>query len=456
MNNLIIELFKVDFIPHDDKTIEEMLKVIGVKSLGELFQDIPNDLIIDKLNFSTGLSEPDLLHQLKIIARKNKVYTSSFLGAGCYFHYIPSLVDFVISRSEFYTSYTPYQAEASQGYLQAIYEYQTIIARLTQMDVANASMYDGSTALAEAAIMSTIITQKNSVILLRGIHPEYEEVVKTYCWGQNINIKTATEENLKDKLTNDIAAVIFQSPNFFGDIEDVLKITQIVRENSTNCLIIQGMTDPTCLGVLKPPGTADIDIFIAEGQSFGIDPSFGGPGLGIFTAKQKYLRKMPGRLIGKTKEINGEKEGFILTLQAREQHIRREKASSNICTNQALCSLAALVYLLSVGNTGLNEIAKQNIQKTHYVKLELIKIPGYEVLNKKPTYNEFIVKCPDIDSLIKQCKLRDLLPPLKISKYYPEMRNIALVCVTEINSKESIKAFIEAARSASNNKVEGK
>ncbi len=433
-----------------------MLNVIGVSSLKELFQDIPNDLIIEKLNLPSGMSESDLLRYILNISKKNKMYSSSFLGAGCYYHYIPSLVDFVISRSEFSTSYTPYQAEASQGYLQAIYEYQTIISRLTKMDVTNASMYDGSTALAEAAIMATILTNKSSIILLNGIHPEYEEVVRTYCWGQNINIETTTEEFLYKKLNEDVAAVLLQSPSFFGDIEDVSRITEIVRENSTNCLVIQVMTDPTCLGVLKPPGSTDIDIFVAEGQSFGISPSFGGPGLGIFTAKQKYLRKIPGRLIGKTKEINGEREGFILTLQAREQHVRREKASSNICTNQALCSLAALTYLLALGRTGLKEIATQNIQKSLYVKKELGKITDYDILNTKPTYNEFLVKCPDIEALIENCKQKNLLPPLNLSTYYPEMKNTALVCVTEMNSKDSIEKFIEAAKLALNKKVEGK
>ncbi|MFX0021635.1 MAG: aminomethyl-transferring glycine dehydrogenase subunit GcvPA [Candidatus Hermodarchaeota archaeon] len=441
-------------MPHDNQVIEEMLKVIGVKSLQELFQDIPSDLIIEKLNLPSGLSEPDILRQLKKISEKNKLYSSSFLGAGCYFHYVPSLVDFVMSRSEFYTAYTPYQAEASQGYLQAIYEYQTIISKLTQMDVANASMYDGSTALAEAAIMSTIITRKKSIILLEGIHPEYLEVIRTYCWGQDINIISANEVNLMEHLSKDIAAVLFQSPNFFGDIEDVSKINIIIRNNNPNCLIIQVMTDPTCLGILKPPGETDIDIFVAEGQSFGITPTFGGPGLGIFTAKQKYLRKMPGRLIGKTKEINGDKDGFILTLQAREQHIRREKASSNICTNQALCSLAALTYLLALGRTGLKEVAFQNIQKTHFLKQKLSEIHGYKILNKKPTYNEFLVKCPNIDSLTTHCRQLELLPPLKISNYFPEMKNVALVCVTEMNSKESINKFLEAAQLASKEKVE--
>ncbi|MFX1311520.1 MAG: aminomethyl-transferring glycine dehydrogenase subunit GcvPA, partial [Promethearchaeota archaeon] len=399
--------------------------------------------------------EPDLLRKLAEIANNNKLYSSSFLGAGCYYHYIPSLVDFVISRSEFYTSYTPYQAEASQGYLQAIYEYQTIISRLTQMDVTNASMYDGSTALAEAAIMASLISNKKSIILLEGIHPEYCEVLKTYCWGQNILIKTVKENDLLNKIDNDDAAVLFQNPNFFGDINDISKLTNDVRQRFPNCLLIQAMTDPTCLGILKSPGETDVDIFVAEGQSFGINPSFGGPSLGIFTTKKKFMRKIPGRLVGKTKEINGENEGYILTLQAREQHIRREKASSNICTNQALCSLAALTYLLALGRTGLRKVAIQNIQKSNYLKKEISKISGYKILNDKPTYNEFLVQCPNLDAFIDYCNEMNLLPPLKISKYYAEMKDIALVCVTEMNSKKSLKNFIKAAKNALKNEKDG-
>ena len=441
----------MDFISHDKKTITEMLKIINVPEVDDLFQDIPKDLIIESLNISDGLSEPDVLDKMREYGAKNKIYSHSFLGAGCYYHYIPSLVDFVISRSEFYTSYTPYQAEASQGYLQAIYEYQSIISRLTEMEIANASMYDGSTSLAEAAIMASIITGKNQVILLEGVHPEYIDVVKTYCWGQNIELKIISEDKLNDVLNEDIAAVMFQSPNFFGDITDGLVMSNKVKEKYPNCLLIQCMTDPTCLGLLKPPGKTNVDIFVAEGQSFGIDPSFGGPGLGIFTAKKKYLRKIPGRLVGKTKEINGNREGFLLTLQAREQHIRREKASSNICTNQALCSLSALIYLISLGKTGLREIANQNFQKAHYVKKAIASIPGYKILNKKPTYNEFIVSCPNIKGLIRECKKMNLLPPLQISTYYPEMSDVVLVCVTELNSSSSIEKFIKAARLSINN-----
>jgi glycine dehydrogenase subunit 1 len=441
----------MDFVSHDNETIAEMLNAIGVNNIEDLFNDIPQNLIINGLNLPAGLSEPDVLQELKKLGKKNKIYVNSFLGAGCYFHYIPTLVDFVISRSEFYTSYTPYQAEASQGYLQAIYEYQTAISRLTQMDVANASMYDGSTALAEAAIMASIITRKNQVIALEGIHPEYIEVVKTYCWGQNIELKILSIKELEEELSQEIAAVLFQSPNFFGDIEDVLVLAKNIKEKSPNCLIIQCMTDPTCLGVLKPPGETEVDIFVAEGQSFGISPSFGGPGLGIFTTRKKFLRKIPGRLVGKTKEIDGDRYGFLLTLQAREQHIRREKASSNICTNQALCSLSALVYLVSLGSTGLREIAIQNFQKAHYVKNKINSIPGYEILNTNPTYNEFIVKCPNVDLLIQECKKLDLLPPLSLSKYFPEMKDVILVCVTELNSNESIEKFLKALKLVKSN-----
>ena len=356
----------MDFIPHDNNTIANMLKEMGLNDIKELFKDIPKELLNIDLNLPEGMSEPNLLSKIIELSKLNKLYSASFLGAGCYYHYIPSLVDFVISRSEFYTSYTPYQPEASQGYLQVIYEYQSIISRLTNMDVSNASMYDGSTALAEAAIMSSIITGKNVVLILEGIHPEYIEVVKTYCWGQGINVRIIKEKEIESEINEKVSSILIQSPNFFGDIEDIEFLSQKIKNLNPKCLVVQVMTDPTCLGILKPPGSSNVDIFVAEGQSFGIPPSFGGPGLGIFTTNEKFLRKMPGRLVGKTKELQGDKTGFILTLQAREQHIRREKASSNICTNRALCALSALVYLLSVGKTGLREIAKQNVQKSDY------------------------------------------------------------------------------------------
>ena len=439
----------MDFIPHDEDTIVKMLKDLGINQILDLFKDVPKDLLIVDLDLPEAMSEPDLLKKISNISKKNKLYSSSFLGAGNYYHYIPSIVDFVIGRSEFYTSYTPYQAEASQGYLQAIYEYQTIISRLTLMDITNASMYDGSTALAEAAIMATIITGKNLVLIIEGVHPEYIQVVKTYCWGQGIKVKIIKEDDLEKEINEDVSSILIQSPNFFGDILDLALISSKIRKLNSKCLVVQVMTDPTCLGILNPPGVTDVDIFVAEGQSFGMSPCFGGPGLGIFTVKEKFLRKMPGRLVGKTRELFGEKEGFILTLQAREQHIRREKASSNICTNQALCALSALVYLLSIGKTGLKEIATQNVQKSNYLKTEIAKIKGFTVLNQKPTYNEFMVKLPDLKSLIKECKNEDLLPPLDMTKYFPDMTDTALVCVTESNTRESIEKFLNIAKNFS-------
>ena len=439
----------MDFIPHDEDTIVKMLKDLGINQILDLFKDIPKDLLYVDLDLPEAMSEPDLLKKISNISKKNKLYSSSFLGAGNYYHYIPSIVDFVISRSEFYTSYTPYQAEASQGYLQAIYEYQTIISRLTLMDITNASMYDGSTALAEAAIMATIITGKNMVLIIQGVHPEYIQVVKTYCWGQGIKVKIIKEDDLEKEINEDVSSILIQSPNFFGDILDLALISSKIRKLNSKCLVVQVMTDPTCLGILNPPGVTDVDIFVAEGQSFGMSPCFGGPGLGIFTVKEKFLRKMPGRLVGKTRELFGEKEGFLLTLQAREQHIRREKASSNICTNQALCALSALVYLLSIGKTGLKEIATQNVQKSNYLKTKIAKIKGFNVLNQKPTYNEFMVKVPDLKSLIKECKNEDLLPPLDMTKYFPDMTDTALVCVTESNTRESIEKFLNIAKNFS-------
>ena len=439
----------MDFIPHDEDTIVKMLKDLGINQILDLFKDIPKDLLYVDLDLPEAMSEPDLLKKISNISKKNKLYSSSFLGAGNYYHYIPSIVDFVIGRSEFYTSYTPYQAEASQGYLQAIYEYQTIISRLTLMDITNASMYDGSTALAEAAIMATIITGKNMVLIIQGVHPEYIQVVKTYCWGQGIKVKIIKEDDLEKEINEDVSSILIQSPNFFGDILDLTLISSKIRKLNSKCLVVQVMTDPTCLGILNPPGVTDVDIFVAEGQSFGISPCFGGPGLGIFTVKEKFLRKMPGRLVGKTRELFGEKEGFLLTLQAREQHIRREKASSNICTNQALCALSALVYLLSIGKTGLKEIATQNVQKSNYLKTKIAKIKGFNVLNQKPTYNEFMVKVPDLKSLIKECKNEDLLPPLDMTKYFPDMTDTALVCVTESNTRESIEKFLNIAKNFS-------
>jgi glycine dehydrogenase subunit 1 len=438
----------MDFIPQNMAHIQQMLAKIGCKSLDDLYRDVPADLQIKKLNLPDGLSEADLLRRMQEMANKNGQYRATFLGAGCYYHYIPSIVDAIISRSEFYTAYTPYQAEVSQGLLQAIYEYQTAIARLTGMDVANASMYDGASALAEAAIMAVNNANLPYIILVDGIHPEYIETVKTYCWGRNINVESVPPAQLGEKLTPDVGGVLFQSPNFFGELGDVPALVREVRTKAPKALVVQCMTDPTCLGLLTPPGSQDIDVFVAEGQALGISPSFGGPGLGIFTAKNKLVRKMPGRLIGRTKEVNGSKEGFVLTLQAREQHIRRDKALSNICSNQALCMLMAVVYLAAQGKMGLQEVATQNFRKAAYVRTQLAAIPGVTILSQPLCYNEFVFAVPDAKKVVDACQAESFLPPLQLDRYFPDRKNQLLVCITEINTKAHLEKFISLVKQA--------
>jgi glycine dehydrogenase subunit 1 len=436
----------MDYVPLDNNHIQEMLKTIGVSSIEELYSDVPKKLLISQLDLPKGLSEPDVLTRLNQLTKKNGQYLASFLGAGCYYHYIPTVVDFVLSRSEFYTAYTPYQAEASQGFLQAIYEYQTAISRLTGMEVANASMYDGASALAEAAMMAITHNRTDQILVVEGIHPQYLEVLKTYCWGRKITIIEASLSDLESKLTEKIGGVLFQNPTFFGDLFDCRDMVKLIRMKSPKTLIIQAITDPSCLGVIRSPGENDIDILVAEGQALGIPPSFGGPGLGIFATKNALVRKMPGRLIGKTKEVNGEKEGFVLTLQAREQHIRRDKALSNICSNQALCMLSTLVYLSSMGKDGLYQIASQNFRKAAYLKEQISKIAGFKVLNTGLIYNEFVIESSNINAFCDALKKAGYLPPLKLGKFYPERKNQMLICVTELVKKDAINAFIDIAK----------
>ncbi len=436
----------MDFVPHDQNEQELMLKRIGVESIEELFKDISPELLVSSLNLQEALSEPDLLEEFTELAKKNKTYKAHFLGAGSYYHYIPSLVDFVISRSQLYSAYTPYQAEASQGMLQAIYEFQSIVTRLTGLEVANASMYDAASACAEACTMAHFITRKRKVLLLEGIHPEYIATIKTYLWGRNLEYEIIKLEDLESKLTPEIAGVLFQNPNFFGDIIDAEEIIKRIRSNSKKAIIIQAISDPIVLGVLKKPGEIDVDILVSEGT--GLPPSFGGPNLGIFATKQKYMRKMPGRLIGKTKEMDGDREGFVLTLQAREQHIRREKALSNICSNQSLCMIACLVYFISLGKTGLREIAMQNFQKAHYLKSQIQQLESYAILNEQSTYNEFVIQSPNPEKVHNLCEKYDFLPPLDLQYYYPDRKGQLLVCVTETVKKEELDKFVQILKEA--------
>jgi len=439
----------LDFISNDKKAIEEMLQQIGVNSFKDLYTDIPNSLLIENLNLPDGISEADLLKELNNLALKNHVYKTSFLGAGSYYHYLPSLIDYVISRSEFFTAYTPYQAEASQGMLQAIFEFQSVVSRITKMDVSNASMYDLASAMAEAATLCSFTTRKKKILLLEGIHPEYIETVKTYCWGRGIDVEISTKDEMKSKINDEYGGIIFQNPDFFGELHNIEEITRIVREKTKKCKIVYAMPDPSALGILKAPGDYDIDIFVAEG--IGLTPSFGGPNLGIFAASKQLMRKMPGRIIGLTKDINGDKDGFILTLQAREQHIRREKALSNICTNQALCMLACLIYFICMGKTGLKQIAYQNIQKANYLMLKLQKEGNVEIISKNPIYNEFVAKISNENEFLKKIKENDILGPLRLSNYFSKRDNQYLFCVTEMNSKEDIELLIKCVQSSRDN-----
>ena len=437
------------YTSHNPATIEKMLNAIdGVDSISDLFQDIPDKIKIEKLNLPNGIPEPNLKNKITTMLDKNTQYSASFMGAGNYFHYIPSIVSTITSLPQFYTAYTPYQAEASQGYLQAIFEYQSMISRLTQMDISNASMYDGATALAEATIMATMKTNKKKILLIEGIHPHYVEVVQTYAWGRNIEITSIPLEKLTSTLQDnpkEFAAVAIQSPNFFGDIVNIKPIAKQIKEISPKSLLIQVMTDPTCLGILQSPGESGVDIFVSEGQSFVGLPSFGGSALGIIGVSKSLMRKMPGRLIGKTKELHGDNEGFVLTLQAREQHIRRERATSNICSNQALNMLSALIYLVSMGKNGLIEIAKQNFQKSNYIKKKLDSMGSVKVLNQKPTYNEFVLEVADnelVQKISQKCKDSNFLPPLSLEQFYPEKNNQMLICTTELTTKEQMNAFV--------------
>lgn len=430
----------MDFIPNTDKDREEMLKTIGVSSVNELFKDIPEGLLLkENLKINESLSELEVRNKLKNLADKNKTELVSFLGAGSYNHFIPSVVNHIISRSEFYTAYTPYQPEISQGILQAIYEYQTMICELTGMDVANASMYDGASALAEACIMAVNITRRNQILMLKSVHPEYKDVVRTYCHAHDFELEEIEDKEINEKITEKTAALLVQNPNFFGSIEDLKEIEKLVHDKKA--LLVVSVVEPTSLGVLKSPGSLGADIVVGEGQSFGNAMNFGGPYLGIIAAKDKYKRNIPGRLVGGTVDAEGER-GFILTLQTREQHIRREKASSNICSNEALCALAATVHLAALGKEGVKELAELNIQKSHYLA-DKLKEAGFELMFGKPFYNEFVVKFDDAKKINEKLLENNLIGGLELEKFYPEMKNCLLFCVTEVIKKEDMDKLVE-------------
>jgi glycine dehydrogenase subunit 1 len=443
------------YIPNSPEERTEMLHQVGLNSADELFDSIPRDLRLTRnLNTTPALSEIELLAGFEQLATRNPgAQRISFLGAGAYQHYIPTIVDHIISRSEFFTAYTPYQPEISQGTLQAIFEFQTLVCQLTGMEVANASMYDGSTALAEAVLMAERVTKRSKVIACGAIHPEYLEVITTYVQHAGIELlhapidsETGQTSGALDLLDDKTAALVVQSPNFFGCIEDVTALAE--KAHAVGALLIVTVTEAMSLGLLKSPGACGADIVVAEGQSFGVPLSFGGPYVGLFATREKYARQIPGRLVGEAYDKEG-RRGFVLTLATREQHIRREKATSNICTNEGLIALATTVYLETMGRRGLQEAAAQCAQKAAYAAKRIGELESFLIPYSGPRFNEFVVRAPGAakDLLARLASERNITGGLPLSRYYPDRSNEFLVCVTEINSRAQIDALVEGLAS---------
>jgi len=440
------------YIPNSPEERAEMLSSIGLNTSEDLFSSIPTDLLLRRpLNTPPALSEIELLFRFEQLSRLNAGPDRiSFLGGGAYSHYTPTIVDHVISRSEFFTAYTPYQPEISQGTLQAIFEFQTLVCQLTGMEVANASMYDGSTALAEAVLMAERVTKRSKVIAPLSVHPQYLEVVKTYVQHAGIELELVdfdeqsgqVGKTIFSKLDDQTAAIVVQSPNFFGCIEELTPVAEAAH--ARGALLIVVVTEAISLGLLKSPGTCGADIVVAEGQSFGVPLSFGGPYVGLFAVREKYARQIPGRLVGEAFAKQG-RRGFVLTLATREQHIRREKATSNICTNEGLIALAATVYLETLGRRGIQEVAQQCAQKAAYTARRISQLDGYSLRFSGPRFNEFVVRGskPAADLLRKLALERGIDAGIPLSRFYADCPKDFLVCVTETNTREQIDALVD-------------
>ncbi|HEA6074271.1 TPA: aminomethyl-transferring glycine dehydrogenase subunit GcvPA [Staphylococcus aureus] len=439
------------YIPLTEKDKQEMLQTIGAKSIGELFGDVPSDILLNRdLNIAEGEAETTLLRRLNRIASKNitKETHTSFLGAGVYDHYAPSVVDAMISRSEFYTAYTPYQPEISQGELQAIFEFQTLICELTDMDVANSSMYDGMTSFAEACILAFSQTKKNKIVVSKGLHYQALQVLHTYAKTRKefevveIDLDgTVTDlKKLEAAVDDETAAVAVQYPNFYGSIEDFEKIHSFIEEKKALFIVY---ANPLALGLLTPPGSFGADIVVGDTQPFGIPAQFGGPHCGYFATTKKLMRKVPGRLVGQTQDDEGNR-GFVLTLQAREQHIRRDKATSNICSNQALNALASSIAMSALGKQGIYDIAVQNIEHANYAKQQFIK-KGFEVLDGT-SFNEFVVKFDKpIQQVNEELVKYNIIGGFDLGVVSDDFKNHMLIAVTELRTKDEIDTFVEKA-----------
>lgn len=437
---------RFSYISHTDHARDQMLSFLGLKSVSELFSDIPEDVRLTRpLDLHKAMSEIELDRHMQKLADKNLNLGQvvSFLGAGSYEHYQPSVLDAIAGRSEFYTSYTPYQPEISQGMLQVIFEYQTMVSELTGMDMANASMYDGPTALGEAGLVCCAHKRRNKLLVAQNLNPEYRTVLQTYATGQSVELQplpygadgTVDLEALQELCDSATAGVLVQYPNFFGGIEKLQKLADIAH--GVGALLVVN-TYPVALGMLEPPGSLGADIVVAEGQSLGNAPAFGGPYLGIMAARTELVRKLPGRIVGETSDEKG-RRGYVLTLQAREQHIRREKATSNICSNQALNALIATVFLAYMGRDGFRTLAEQNYHKAHYLKARLEKVPGVEVVFSQAFFNEFVIRVPkEVKTLQEQMLQRGFLFGFNLTSEYPELGNALLLNVTEMRTREEL------------------
>jgi len=432
------------YLPKSPAERQEMLAAIGAKSIDELLASIPERFRLkEALKLPGPFSEAEVIQYFKERAAENSFGYTSFLGAGVYNHLRSVVTDAIIQRGEFLTSYTPYQAEITQGTLQAIFEFQTLMCQLTGQQVANASMWDGSTATTEAVLMAERITGRTRVLVARTLHPEYRDVLKTYAKNSGLHVEeilygsdgTLDQNILKSMLKDDVSAVVVQSPNFFGAIEPVAALADVVH--GSGALLVTAITEGVSLGLVKPP--AEADIVAMEGQSFGLAPSYGGPFVGVLASRDRFVRQMPGRLTGQTIDTEG-RRGFVLTLATREQHIRREKATSNICTNQALCALAATVHLTLLGKEGLREMAHQNLSKAQFALDLLTKIPGVKRTFTAPLFNEFTIELPRSARMINHDLLKDkIVGPLPLGPSYPELTKHALVCVTETTTRADIE-----------------
>ena len=430
--------FQSHYIPNTTDEQADMLAALGIVSIDQLFMDIPEEYRNPTLELPAPLSELEIQRELGGMAAKNRPLSSgpSFLGAGSYDHFIPSIIKPLITRGEFITAYTPYQAEASQGTLQVIYEFQTLICNLYGMEVANAGMYDGATSLAEAVLMACRVTKREKVALVDTVSPAYSAVIHTYCQSQDIAVETVSPSNVV--LNDETACLVLQYPNYFGNIEDMQNLIDMAHAQGALAVV---STDPTAMGMFQTPGHYGADIVTGDGQPLGIPSSFGGPFVGLFATKQEYIRQMPSRLSGRTVDKNG-KTGYVLTLQTREQHIRRERATSNICTNEALYALASTIYLAAMGKHGLRQVAELCYHKAHYAAAKIGELPGYSLPIEGPFFQEFVVQCPSTPSDInKKLMEQNILGGLDVSERVP---NGMLLCVTEMSSQDDINALVAA------------